>query len=480
MLRARFPLRWKIAAFAAALVALAVGALALFTVILPWREKLRAQEHLATALAKTVAAGIVDIRSDGVHWNANRLENLVANSTSEPSGLEVVYALLYDGKDVLNRSASTANPKLLERSSPEMAALYQRDRQSALGLMQKALPGVRKLPLRLKLPDEEPGRAKVQTDLGRLELGISTVRIDQELRASLLRDFVILLATLLVALLGAILMGGRIARPLGDLAGAMGRLQAGDFEQRSTFAHDNDEVGDLAQAFNAMADGLKERERLRGTLGRYVSGDVAERILQEKSDAALPGELRHVTVLFLDVRGFTTVAEQLEPAEVLELLNEYFSIVVDRVSARGGSVNKFIGDAAMCIWGAPRLVETPERDAVICALEMQAAAADLSKRRRARGLTAVGFGIGINCGEAVAGNLGTSVRLEYTVIGDAVNLAQRLESHARAGEILVSQEIYEKVQALVEAVSREPVKLKGKAQPVSLWEITRLSSAEAA
>ncbi len=479
-MQTRFPLRWKIAAFAAGLVAFAVAALALFTVVLPWREKLHAQEHLASALVKTVAAGIVEVRSDGAHWDANRLETLVANSAAGPGGLEVVYALLYDGKEMLNQAASTANPRLLEHSSPDLAALYQRDRPRALGLLQSKLPGVRKLSLRLKLPDEGLRRGQVEADLGRLELGISTAAIDQELRASLFRDFLVFLATLLVALIGAILMGGRIARPLGDLAGAMGRLQAGDFEQRSTFAHGNDEVGDLAVAFNDMADGLNERERLRGTLGRYVSGDVAERILQETSDVALPGELRRVTVLFLDMRGFTTVSERLRPREVLELLNEYFSIVVDRVSAHGGSVNKFIGDAAMCIWGAPRWLETPERDAVICALEMRAAAVELSEKRRERGLTAVGFGIGINCGEVVAGNLGASERLEYTVIGDAVNLAQRLESQASAGEILVSQEIYEKVQDLVEAVPREAVKLKGKGLPVPLWEITRLIRAEAA
>jgi adenylate cyclase len=158
---------------------------------------------------------------------------------------------------------------------------------------------------------------------------------------------------------------------------------------------------------------------------------------------------------------------------VVALLNEYFGVVVDRVGAHGGTVNKFIGDAAMCIWGAPKPAEQAERAAVLCALEIQSRAAKLSAERIRRGLTTVGFGIGINAGEAVAGNLGAAKRLEYTVIGDAVNLAQRLESQARAGEVLVSQAVYDKVASEVEAAPREPVKLKGKAKPVPLWEIRR-------
>src|SRR5207253_10163598 len=174
---------------------------------------------------------------------------------------------------------------------------------------------------------------------------------------------------------------------------------------------------------------------------------------------------------FLDVRGFTTMSERLTPGEVVALLNEYFDVVVDRVTAHGGAVNKFIGDAAMCIWGAPDNNPDPERSAVACALQIQSAVAMLSVDRVRRGLTSVGIGIGINAGEAVAGNLGAARRLEYTVIGDAVNLAQRLESQARAGEVLVSQAVYDKVAAWVFAEPREPVKLKGKSQPVPLWEI---------
>ncbi len=463
----------KIAAFAAALVAVAVGAVAVSTVIVPWKQKVAAQDRLATDLISTAVPLSLEVRMDEVRLNASRIQDMVVNS---PHGVPIVYALVWDAAGKLDEKASAVNGQLLQNFSPALAALCVAEVSRCLELLAlgKRLRGVRPVPMKLVL-DRNRGT------IGRLELGISTVALDAELRRELWRDGIVLLATLLLAVLGALAMGGRIARPLGELSWAMGRLELGDFNQRISSAEQaHDEVGDLARAFNHMAVGLKERERLRGTLGRYVSGDVADRILEEHDDLALTGELRRVTVLFLDVRGFTQVSEHLRPTEVLELLNEYFSVVVDRVVANGGTVNKFIGDAAMCLWGAPRSVEQPERAAVTCALEIQEHGARLSADRARRQLTQVGFGIGINSGEAVAGNLGAARRLEYTVIGDAVNLAQRLESQARAGEVLISESVYEKVAEWIETSAREPVKLKGKSAPVQLWEAKRLKRAEAA
>jgi len=467
----RFPLRLKIAGFAAGLILLATGLVALFTVILPWRAKLKAQERLASSLVKTALPLGIDLRADGAHFDPARVHALVANS-SRVQGVEIVYALLWDDKGNLDSTASSVNAQLLQKASEPLAQLYLRDRARALEVLVSARPpGIRRL--RMKLAAGAP-----HSTIGRLDLGLSTIAIDSELRRSLIRDAFVLAGTLFFAVWSALWVAGRIAQPLTDLSAAMGRVREGDFEiTAAPSTRTNDEIGDLARSFDGMAQGLKERERLRGTLGRYVSGDVAERILSEEDDLALRGEVRHVSVLFLDVRGFTTISEKLGPSEVVALLNEYFDVVVDRVAAHGGTVNKFIGDAAMCIWGAPKPAEQAERSAVLCALEIQSRAAQLSGERKRRGPTTVGFGIGINAGEAVAGNLGAAKRLEYTVIGDAVNLAQRLESQARAGEILVSQRVYEKVASDVEAIPRDPVKLKGKSKPVPLWEIRRVKVA---
>jgi class 3 adenylate cyclase/acid stress-induced BolA-like protein IbaG/YrbA len=463
----RFPLRLKIAGFAAGLILLATGLVALFTVILPWRAKLKAQERIASQLVKTALPLGIDLRADGAHFDPARVHSLVANS-SRVQGVEIVYALLWDDKGHLDSQASSVNALLLQRASEPLAQLYLRDRARALEVLAvgRKQPGIRRLPIRLA--------AGEHSTIGRLDLGLSTIAIDTELRRSLIRDAFVLAGTLFFAVLSALSIARRIAKPLTDLSAAMGRVREGDFEiSAPPNAHTNDEIGDLARSFDEMAEGLKERERLRGTLGRYVSENVAERILSEDDDLSLRGEVRHVVVLFLDVRGFTTISEKLTPTEVVALLNEYFGVVVDRVGAYGGTVNKFIGDAAMCIWGAPKPAEQAERAAVLCALDIQARASKLSAERIRRGLTTVGLGIGINAGEAVAGNLGAAKRLEYTVIGDAVNLAQRLESQARAGEVLVSQPVYDKVASEVEAAPREPVKLKGKAKPVPLWEIRR-------
>ncbi|HTO96569.1 MAG TPA: adenylate/guanylate cyclase domain-containing protein [Myxococcales bacterium] len=468
----RFPLRLKIAGFAAGLILLATGLVALFTVILPWRAKLKAQERIASQLVKTALPLGIDLRADGAHFDPARVHALVANS-SRVQGVEIVYALLWDDKGHLDSQASSVNAQLLQRCSEPLAQLYLRDRARALEVLAvgRKQPGIRRLPIKLAAGGEH-------STIGRLDLGLSTLAIDSELRRSLIRDAFVLAGTLFLAVLSALWVARHIAQPLTDLSGAMGRVREGDFEITAPpNAHTNDEIGDLARSFDEMAEGLKERERLRGTLGRYVSENVAERILSEEDDLSLRGEVRHVVVLFLDVRGFTTISEKLTPAEVVALLNEYFGVVVDRVGAHGGTVNKFIGDAAMCIWGAPKPLEHAERAAVFCALEIQERVAKLSAERVRHGLTTVGLGIGINAGEAVAGNLGAAKRLEYTVIGDAVNLAQRLESQARGGEVLVSQPVYDKVAAEVEAVPREPVKLKGKAKPVPLWEIRRVKLA---
>ncbi|MCA1825788.1 MAG: adenylate/guanylate cyclase domain-containing protein [Myxococcales bacterium] len=463
----------KIAVFAGVLVVIATGLVALFTVFLPWRAKLASQERLADTLVQTALPLGIDLRADGARVDPGRVHDLVANS-SRVAGLEIVYALVWDDKGHLDENASSVNAKLLERVAPQLARLYARDSAKALEILAlgRNEPGIRRRPMRLVAETR-------QNPIGRLDVGLSTVAIDAERNRSLRNDAIALLASLLFGVLGAFWMARRIAQPLTDLSAAMDKLREGDFDVRSTVSGPiNDEVSDLARSFNEMAEGLLERERLRDTLGRYVSDPVAERILEEKDDLLLRGEVRQITVLFLDVRGFTTMSERLSPTEVVALLNEYFDVVVDRVTHHGGSVNKFIGDAAMCIWGAPRRAENAERAAVHCALEIQASLNTLSADRVRRGLTTVGFGIGINAGEAVAGNLGAARRLEYTVIGDAVNLAQRLESQARAGEVLVSQSVYEKVAHEVIVAPREAVKLKGKSQPVPLWEVKQLKSAK--
>jgi adenylate cyclase len=193
---------------------------------------------------------------------------------------------------------------------------------------------------------------------------------------------------------------------------------------------DGSEVGLLQSGFNRMAEGLAERERLRDLFGRHVGQDVARAALRDGT--RLGGEEREIGALFIDIVGSTSMALAMPPAEVVRLLNSFFRVVVDVVEARGGLVNKFEGDAALCVFGAPVDLADPAGEA------LEAARALVT--RVARDVPGVDFGIGVSAGQAVAGNVGAEHRLEYTVIGDPVNEAARLAELAkqRPGRVLAS------------------------------------------
>ncbi|MEQ1856736.1 MAG: adenylate/guanylate cyclase domain-containing protein [Longimicrobiales bacterium] len=241
-------------------------------------------------------------------------------------------------------------------------------------------------------------------------------------------------ALLLSALLGAALSRS-LTRPVKALVAATGRVAKGDYgAEVSVTTHD--EMRTLADAFNDMTRGLLLRERYRSVLNKVVSTDVAEELM--RGEVELGGENRLVTVLFADIRGFTSLTEGMEPQEVIGLLNESMECLSRAIDTEGGVVDKFIGDEVMAVFGAPVTQEDHARRAVAAALRMRVGMSELNEVRTARGDRPLGIGVGINSGVAVAGNMGSTNRLNYTVVGDAVNLASRLAGQARAGEILVS------------------------------------------
>jgi class 3 adenylate cyclase len=241
-------------------------------------------------------------------------------------------------------------------------------------------------------------------------------------------------ALLLSALLGAILSRS-LTQPVRALVSATGRVARGDYSAEvSVTSHD--EMGTLADAFNDMTRGLLLRERYRSVLNKVVSQDVAAELL--KGDVELGGENRLVTILFADIRGFTTLTDGMEPQQVIGLLNECMECLSSEIDAEGGVVDKYIGDEVMAVFGAPVTQDDHARRAVNAALRMQSRMLEVNEVRKTRGERPLGIGVGINSGVAVAGNMGSTNRLNYTVVGDAVNLASRLAGQARAGEILVS------------------------------------------
>jgi class 3 adenylate cyclase len=241
-------------------------------------------------------------------------------------------------------------------------------------------------------------------------------------------------ALLLSALLGAFLSRS-LTRPVRALVAATARVATGDYGAEVSVTT-RDEMRTLADAFNDMTRGLLLRERYRSVLNKVVSQDVAAELL--KGEVELGGENRLVTVLFADIRGFTALTEGMEPQRVIGLLNECMECLSRAIDAEGGVVDKFIGDEVMAVFGAPVTQEDHARRAVNAAQRMRTGMLALNEDRTRRGERPLGVGVGINSGVAVAGNMGSTNRLNYTVVGDAVNLASRLAGQARAGEILIS------------------------------------------
>jgi adenylate cyclase len=221
----------------------------------------------------------------------------------------------------------------------------------------------------------------------------------------------------LMALLSA---AKAIAHPVSSVRAGLERIERGDLDTRVR-VDDSSEVGELQAGFNRMAEGLEERERIRDLFGRQVGEDVARAALRDGT--RLGGEEREVGALFVDLIGSTSMALAMPPTEVVRLLNRFFRIVVEVVEAEGGFVNKFEGDAALCVFGAPVERPDPSADALRAARSLAA--------RLSREIREVDYGIGVSGGIAVAGNVGAERRFEYTVIGDPVNEAARLSELAK-------------------------------------------------
>ncbi len=227
-------------------------------------------------------------------------------------------------------------------------------------------------------------------------------------------------------------------------------------------------VASVAIENNALSDRIRREALVLSNFQRYFSPDVAKQIAGHGEEMKLDvGRKREVVIMFTDIRGFTSMSENMAPDDVAHLLREYFTEMVEIVFRNGGTLDKFIGDAIMALWGAPLATEDDADKAMAAAIEMQRALKDLNEHWKASGKPAINIGIGINFGEVFAGNIGSEQRLEYTVLGDAVNTASRLCSKAAKGEIMISEPFYKRLKKPPKVESREPIPLKGKSQPVA-------------
>ena len=312
-----------------------------------------------------------------------------------------------------------------------------------------------------------------QVPVGALYLGFSERSIDSALAKA--RNQALLVTFLMIAagIGGAVGLATLLSRPIFRLVEGTRAIAAGNFNV-ALKVPSRDEIGVLTESFNTMARSLREKEMIKRAFTRYVAREVVEEILKNPEKLVLSGERREVTVLFCDVRGFTPLSERLSPEEVVSLLNDFYTLMIETTFKYDGTLDKFMGDAVMAIFGAPIAHPDHSARAVQTALAMREGIGGLNARRAQQGKEGVAIGIGVSAGEAVAGTVGTEDRMEYTVIGDSVNLAARLESNAKPGQILISQRTWDRVKNVVEVRPLGPIKVKGKEEQVEVYEVLGL------
>ncbi len=284
----------------------------------------------------------------------------------------------------------------------------------------------------------------------------------------------IVFASLLVFVVGGVLtflLSRRLSRPIHDLIDASRALDQGHYNFRF-MERRNDEIGNLMSTFNRYAEGMERKNEVESTLSRYLSPSVAREILTG-SRSQLGGQRVEATVLFADIVGFTGMAEGMNPEEVASMLNRYFGHIASACEMNQGMVDKYIGDCAMLVFGVPQADPEHCFHGLTCALAVQRLIEMENEQRETRGQPPVRFRLGLNSGSMLAGNMGATERMEYTVVGDSVNLAARLGSAAEGGQIVVTEQIYRRPEIIDRFVARRhrAIRLRGIQHPVTTYLI---------
>jgi adenylate cyclase len=269
-----------------------------------------------------------------------------------------------------------------------------------------------------------------------------------------------------------------ICAPLFTEAGVHGALYADRLDPFSAFKPDDLELISAVAAQTAIAvenvrahEKLAKEEVARANYGRFLPEYVVKQMLENPESFKLGGVTQTITILFADIRGFTRISEHAAPEKIVDLLNRYFSAMTDIIFAHGGTLDKYLGDGLMALFGAPTTTPKDANNALSAAVAMQRRMISINADLREEGFPEIGVGIGLHTGEVTVGYIGSERRSEYTAIGDAVNTSSRLESNAKGGQILVSEATAKAAQTRYELAPREPITVKNREQPVPLFEV---------
>ena len=310
--------------------------------------------------------------------------------------------------------------------------------------------------------------------LGYVHIGIDSSIIDKVVGATRNKIQLMTIIGLIIGAIGAFIISTMQVRPILMLVSGVKAIGEGKLDQKIEIKR-KDEIGDLTDAFNDMAKGLQEKEFIRQTFQKLVHKDVVNELLSNPDMVKVGGERKKATIIFTDIRGFTPLSESLKPEDLIGLVNGYFKQLLPIIDRNGGVLDKFIGDAMMIVFGAPIEKDDDAMRAVRTGLEMQQKLNEMKKEKEKEGRKTIVMGIGINTGYVVAGNVGSQDRMEYTVLGDVVNVASRIEGQSRTGEVMISEETYNEVRDFVKVSGEvEQVSLKGKSKPMNIYTVEKI------
>jgi adenylate cyclase len=306
--------------------------------------------------------------------------------------------------------------------------------------------------------------------LATLGIDLSASDIEIEMNRLVLAGLLALFVSVVIALSVGFWFARIASKPLATLCDVVKDIGEGKLDTEAEVTS-NDEFSQLAKAINEMAHGLRERERLKTNFARYVSVQVLDKILQGETAMKVEGERRKITVLFSDIRQFTQLAESLPPEQVVALLNQYFDRMIDVIFAHFGTLDKFIGDGIMVEFGTPLDDPLQEEHAVNAAFGMIEELKKLNEHWKTQSKSPIQIGIGIHTGLAIVGNIGSEKRLEFTAIGDTVNVAARLEQLTKQlhQQILISETTYMALQRKYVCRNLGLIQLPGRTEPIHVY-----------
>ncbi len=303
--------------------------------------------------------------------------------------------------------------------------------------------------------------------LGEVHVGVSLSFIKQAIQRERVSILLMTVAIISIGIVFAILFGLRFTRPISKLVKATQEISKGKYQQ-NVQTRRRDELGNLTFAFNQMNQELWVKSLMQESFGKYVGPQILELIMKNPEDTWLQGQTNEATILFADIRGFTTYSESKAPKVIVDELNQFFEIANNTIIKHDGYIDKFIGDGVLAVFGVPVFQKDHIRNAVAAAVEMQqsfrGAATD-------HNILLSSIGIGIHTGLVVSGNIGSPVKMEYTVIGDSVNVASRISEIAAPGEIIISSRILNQIPDFVDAEPLHPRKIKGRSKPIDTFRV---------